>query len=332
MSQTIVRVGRGGAVESLHRVSVAVVDAKGKLRAWSGSADLPTITRSAIKPFQALPLVEDGGCERWGITDPELALCTASHNGEPFHVEAALAMLARIGLDESALACGPQRPMHPESALALDRAGRLPTRVHNNCSGKHAGMLALARLHGWSSDGYQRSDHPVQRRMRQTFAHWAGVAPGTLSEGVDGCGIPTFGASLSVVAGAFARLASAARTEGTAAHRVVSAMTRHPEHVAGTGRACTDVMRAGRGRVFVKIGAEGVYGAGWPEAGLGLALKVEDGAMRASPPALVAVLCALGWPLEDDAALSAHAEPPVKNTRNEAVGKLTVDVRLERPG
>ncbi len=330
MKQTTVHVWRGAGVESVHRVSVAVADAKGKLRAWSGDALLPTLARSAIKPFQALPLVEDGGLLRWGITDPELALCAASHNAEPFHVTAALSLLARIGQDEEALACGPQRPMHPESALALDRAGRLPTRIHNNCSGKHAGMLALARLHGWPTEGYQRSDHPVQRRMRETFALWAEVAPETLSEGVDGCGIPTFGASLSVVAGAFARLASAAQTAGTAAHRVVSAMTRHPEYVAGTGRACTDVMRAARGRVLVKIGAEGVYGAGWPEAGLGLALKVEDGAMRAAPPALVAVLRALGWPLEEDAALSAHAEPAVKNTRNETVGKLTVDVRLER--
>jgi len=332
MSRTLVRASRGGAVESVHRVSLAVVDAGGSLCAWSGDADLLTITRSAIKPFQALPLVEDGGLERFGLSDPELALVTASHNAEPFHVEATLAILAKIGETEEALACGPQRPMHAASALALDRAGRLPTRIHNNCSGKHAGMLALARLHGWPSEGYQHPDHPVQLRMRETFAGWAGVAPEEFSEGTDGCGIPTFGASLRVVAGAFARLAEAAHTAGSAAARVISAMTRHPEYVAGTGRACTDVMRAAHGRVFVKIGAEGVYGAGWPEAGLGLALKVEDGAMRASPPALVAVLRALAWPLEDAPALAVHAEPPVRNTRGEIVGKLTAEVRLERRG
>jgi L-asparaginase II len=258
-----------------------------------------------------------------GISDEELALCTASHNGEPFHVTAARRLLTRAGADEGMLACGAHAPMSPVAAAALDAAGAQPTRIHNNCSGKHAGMLALARAHGWPLDGYHHLDHPVQQRVLQTLSHWTGVSPTSIGLGVDGCGLPTFALPLDAAATACAGLAAEANDADTPAGRVVGAMIRHPEYVAGTGRLCTAVMQAAATPVFAKVGAEGYYCAGVPSMRLGLALKVEDGAKRASEPALLAALHAVGA-LEDDEleALSDFARPRVLNTRGDVVGEI----------
>jgi L-asparaginase II len=306
----------------------------GRVVARAGDAARVTYARSAVKPVQALPLVEDGGIERFGITEAELALCCASHNGEPEHVETALALLGRLGLGEEALACGPASPMRAETARALLRRGEAPRRVHNNCSGKHAGMLALARLHGWTPEGYERPDHPVQQRILSTVAAWAGVQPGTVGIGVDGCGVPTFALPLSALARSFARLGAVAAAEPeSAAARITGAMTRHPEYVAGTGRLCTRLMRAAEGRVVVKLGAEGVYCAAVPGRGLGLALKAEDGAGRAAEPVLLAVLLQLG---AIDAGvverLREFAEPELRNTRDEVVGRIRAVVELDGAG
>ncbi len=328
-----VEVLRGETVESRHRVHIAVVDDGGRLRASAGEPALRTFARSSVKALQALPLVEDGGVDRFGLTDAELALCCASHGGEPYHVEAARSILAKAGAPESALACGAQPPWHEPSASALRAAGEGPGRIHNNCSGKHAGMLALARLHGWPADGYHRAEHPLQQRMFAEVARWTETRRDALATGIDGCGVLTFAVPLTGLAGAFARLCAAAERGDEGPGRLVAAMRRHPEHVAGTGRLCTDLIRVTGGRIVAKVGAEGVYVAGAPGEGLGIALKVEDGAKRAAEPALLGVLLRLGAiTAAEYGALEGYAEPALMNTRSERVGRIRPVVELEARG
>lgn len=330
MSEARVDVWRGPMVESSHRVNVAVVDAGGVVRAAAGDASIVCYARSAVKPFQALPLVEDGVVGHFRFTAGELALCCASHSGEPTHVKGVRGMLRKIGVEEEALACGPHEPFHEPSARALRRAGQMPAPVHNNCSGKHGGMLGLARFHGWALAGYHRIDHPVQRRMLTEMARWSRVHVDDIGVAVDGCGAATFAFDLSAMAGAFARFAAAARAGEEGPREIVQAMVRWPEHVAGSGRLCTQLMRAAEGRIFAKVGAEGVYCAGIPGAELGVAVKVEDGSTRASQPALLAVLRTLGLLSDDEmAALARFAEPDILNTRGERVGAVRASVQLE---
>ncbi|MGQ0563270.1 MAG: asparaginase [Gemmatimonadota bacterium] len=327
---SVVDVARGSVIESRHRVSAAVVDAHGRLRASTGEPGLLTYARSAIKPIQALPLVEDGVIDRYEITDQELALCCASHSGEPRHVDAVRAMLRKIGADEDALACGPHAPLGKGAADALATAGRQPGRIHNNCSGKHAGMLALARYYSWPLVGYHHAEHPVQQRMLAELSRWSGVAAEAIPVAVDGCGVTTFALSLEKLAAAFAVFAAAVRRGADAPARIAGAMVRHPEYVAGSRRLCTDLMRVARGRIFLKVGAEGVYLAGIPGAELGIAVKVEDGGPRAAEPALIAVLQALALLTEDEVAqLANYAEPDVLNTRGERVGTIRARIKLE---
>lgn len=324
-----VEVRRGAVVESRHAVSIAVADGEGVLRATAGDAELVTFARSAIKPLQALPLVDDGVAETFGFGAAELALACASHSGEPYHVDVAQGMLRRIGLDEHALACGAHPPMHEVSAQRLRDMGRGPTRIHNNCSGKHAGMLALARVHDWPIAGYHEIDHPVQQRMLQELTRWSGVAPEDIAIAVDGCGVATFALPLSGMARAFGGLAAAARRGENAPATIVRAMTTYPEYVGGTDRLCTELTRASAGRIVAKVGAEGVYCAAVPGAELGIALKVEDGAKRAAEPALLAVLHALGVLSDDEiGVLARFAEPVLCNTRRENVGELRAIVEL----
>jgi L-asparaginase II len=332
LTGTRVEVWRGGLVESIHRASVAVVDAAGRLRASAGAPGLVAFARSAVKPIQALPVVEDGAVDQFGLTEQELALCCASHSGETRHVEAARSMLHKVGLEEEALACGPHAPWYGPAAEALRDAGVVPGRVHNNCSGKHVGMLALARVHGWPVAGYQELQHPVQRRLLREIARWTGSIDEEIPTAVDGCGVVTYALTLQAMAGAFARMAAAARAGDTVVSRVVHAMVRWPEYVGGTGRLCTQVMRAVGGRIFAKVGAEGVYCAGIPGAELGVALKVEDGATRAAEPLLLAVLKALGLLSDDEmGGLARYAEPDIENTRHERVGHVHAVVEL-KPG
>ena len=330
MGEARVEVWRGTQVESVHRVSVAVCGGDGQLRAHAGDPELSIFARSAVKPLQALPLVEDGVADRFGLTQAELALCCASHSGEPRHVELAESILRKIGAAEEALACGPHTPFHEPSARALREAGSEPGRIHNNCSGKHGGMLALARMHGWPLTGYHQPAHAVQQRMLQEIARWTGLTPDEVGTATDGCGVVTFAAPLRALAFAFARFSAAARRNEAGPARIVQAMTKSPEVVAGTGRLDTEVMRATAGRLFVKVGAEGIYLAGVPGAELGIALKAEDGAQRAAEPALLAVLRGLSLVSDDElAGLSRFAEPSIQNTRGDVVGAVRAVVKLE---
>ena len=326
-SPSVVEVTRGSVVESRHVIHIAVADARRGLIASSGDATCVTFVRSAVKMFQALPLVEDGVATAIGLTGEELALCTASHNAEPFHVDASRRMLAKAGVREEDLACGAHEPMYPPAAEALRRAGIAPGRIHNNCSGKHAGMLALAQHRGWPLDGYHRLEHPVQQRVLKTLAAWGGVDANAIALAVDGCGLPTFALPLDRVALACAKFAAA--QSGEPAATISSAMTAHPEYVAGTGRLCTVLMATAYERLFAKVGAEGYYCAGVPGRGLGIALKAEDGARRAAEPALLAVLRMLEVLTSHELdTLREYAHPVVLNTRGETVGEIRTRIEL----
>ncbi|KFE60123.1 asparaginase [Hyalangium minutum] len=328
MSSLSIESTRSGIAESVHRVSVVVTDVSGRAVASAGDSERMTYWRSSAKPFQALPLVMDGAADRWGFGTRELALACASHSSEPVHRELAEAMLRACGCEESQLACGPHPPLSAAVAEEAARTGVKLTPKWSNCSGKHSGMLALARHHGWPTQGYERLGHPVQERLLAEVRRWTGLGPEGLHLGVDGCTAVCFALPLSAMATAYARLGT---SEEAGARRVREAMWAHPELVAGTGRLCTELMAACRGTVLAKVGAEGVYCAALPALGLGVALKVEDGDGRCSPPALLAVLrqvaakrgaeTGLTLPLEG---LTHHEEPVLRNTRGEVMGSLRV--------
>lgn len=333
MPDQFVDVVREAVRESRHRIHAAVVDAEGQVRAWVGDPDLATYFRSAAKPFQALPVVDDGALDRFGITLEELAICCGSHSGEPRHVAAVESILRKLGTVGEALACGPHAPFHERSRRDLAEAGLEPGRMHNNCSGKHAGMIALARVHGWDPEGYHRPEHPVQGRVIAEVSRWVGMPAEAIAMGTDGCGVVCFAMPLRQMALAYARLASGARRGDRGATYVVGAMTSYPEMVAGEGRLCTQLMEATEGRIFAKVGAEGVYCVGVPGAELGIALKVEDGSARAVAPAVLALLRQLDLISEDDlGALHSQAYPDVSNSRGETVGQIRAGIALQTPG
>ena len=314
-------VSRGGLVESSHRFHAVIAAADGGCIAAIGGAETPTFARSAIKPLQATAVLEDGAGDALGLEGEEIALACASHGGEPEHVAVVRRALGRAGACEDDLACGPHPPLFAPAADALAAAGLRPGRVHNNCSGKHAAMLALARHYGAPLAGYNAPDHPVQRRMAAEVCRWAGTHERDLQCAVDGCGVVTFRLPLGALAGAFARWGVASGVPA----RVRSVVSAHPHLLAGTGRLCTAISRETRGAVLAKVGAEGVYCACVPGSGHGLAVKVLDGARRAADAAVVALLRAFGAVDEGVAErLWQVAAPPLRNTRDEVVGRIEV--------
>jgi L-asparaginase II len=316
---------RGDRTETVHRVHVAVVDAGGAIVARAGDPGLVTFWRSAAKPFQALPLVADGAAERFNLEDEHLALACASHSSEPAQVERVRGFLARIGAKESDLRCGPHVPLSDAVAQEYRAQGVSLTPVHSNCSGKHTGMLALARHHEWPTADYHLLSHPVQQRCLVEVSGWTDLPVEAIGTGVDGCGVVCFALPLREMALAYARLAAPTHSPQSTG-RVVAAMLRHPELVAGEGRPCTEMMRAFPDRVITKVGAEGVYCAVLVREGLGVALKVEDGHGLAAALAMASTLAALGLEPQPESLVSRVNY----NTRGEAVGELRVFGTLER--
>jgi L-asparaginase II len=320
---------RGEVVESIHRVHVAVAHAEQGLIASAGNPAHDSFVRSSIKMFQALPFVEGGGVDRFQLTGEELALCTASHNGEPFHVAAARSILAKAKVTDHALACGPHLPLHEKTAHAMLCAGEPPGRIHNNCSGKHAGMLAHCVQQQWVIDGYHRASHPMQQRVTSTLTRWMRVDEADITLAIDGCGLPTFALPLDAVAVGCAKFSAAVADGDAAPSAIFNAMVAHPEFVAGTDRLDTDLMRVAGARLFAKVGAEGFYTAAIPSMRIGVALKVEDGNKRAAEPALLAVLRHLDAIGADEfKRLSKYSTPELVNTRNEVVGHVQVNLSI----
>jgi L-asparaginase II len=289
----LVEVTRGGMVESRHRGIAAIVDADGHVVAHWGDFEKPVFARSAIKSLQAIPLVESGAADAFGVTDEELALACSSHNGESRHTTLVSAWLDRIGCTPADLECGTHLPYDEATAHALIRAGEAPNTVHNNCSGKHTGMLATARHKGEPTAGYIRFDHPVQQRIMGVLEQMTAQDLSNAPWGVDGCGIPTIAIPLGSLALSMARLADPQDLPDRRAEaitRIRQAWGKHPYLIGGRGTFDTRMMEAIDGQALIKIGAEGVMCAVLPELGLGIALKIEDGASRAAGIAMAALL------------------------------------------
>ncbi len=322
----LVEVLRGDIVESVHRGAIAIVDGDGKLVREIGDIAQPVFPRSAVKAIQALPLIETGAADAYGLGDKELALACASHSGEREHAELAASILAGTGLDETALECGSHWPSNHDATVALARSGQLPNPLHNNCSGKHAGFLCVCCHQEIGYRGYVKFDHAFQKLVRETMEEVTGARHGRENAAIDGCAIPTYAVPLKNLAIGFARMVTGnglAPVRAKAAKRLLSACMAEPFYVAGTGRVCTKLMEAALGRIFVKVGAEGVYCAAIPELGLGIALKCEDGAGRAAEVAISALLASFFTKNEAlFAKLSALSRPFVENRKGEPVGVL----------
>jgi L-asparaginase II len=323
----LVEVMRGPLVESRHRAAVAVADADGGTVLALGDVAMPIFPRSAIKALQALALVEAGAAERYGFADEELALACASHSGEPAHIAGVERMLAKAGLDRSALRCGAHWPISQAASAALARTGA-PSALHNNCSGKHAGFLCLACAMGADHSDYWRPEHPVQRQVHAVLEDFAGAVLAQDVCAIDGCSVPTWAVPLENLAQGFAKFGTGrglSRKRAAAAARLRKACAENPWFVAGTGRFCTEIMQLLGQRVFVKTGAEGVYCGALPELGLGIALKCDDGAGRAAQ-AIMAALIARFLPLTDAhrAALAPHIAPSLRNWNGIEVGRIRV--------
>ncbi len=316
-------VTRGDAVESKHRVHAAVVDATGRLLASARDANVVTYWRSCAKPFQVMPLLRSGGFDRLKWGDDQLALACASHGGEPEHVAIASAMLGSMGLEEGDLACGPHDPLSARGVKLMREAGLRPTRLHNNCSGKHAAMLARAHTEGWSHQGYERTGHPVQRDILAEVATWCDLPESALLQAVDGCGAVVFGLPLERMAYAYARLTDAANRGDDIPARIVHAMRTRPFLIGGSDRFDSALMEETEGRVLSKVGAEGVHTVAVIDQAIGVAVKVEDGAQRAQFAAVLRLLQQLGTLPEDlPPRLAEFAHRPLRNTRGEVVGEV----------
>ncbi|MFT7772055.1 asparaginase [Roseateles sp.] len=334
MNPVLVEVLRGDAVESRHTGALAIVDASGAVHTALGDVARPVFPRSAVKLLQALPLVASGAAQAFGLTDAELALACASHSGEPEHVATAAGMLAKLGLTADALECGTQWPSREPVLRGMVARGELATPLHNNCSGKHSGFVCLAchmatgaRNAGTEpaefTRGYVAAEHPVMREVSAALSAATGVDVERAPRGTDGCSIPTFALPLRSLALAFARCGTGqGLSEGhaRAASRLRRAVAAAPFMVGGTDRFDTRVMQAFGERLFCKIGAEGVYCAALPELGLGVALKIDDGAARAAEAAMAAVAAALLK--TEDTLLRGYSHLQLRNWRGLDVGSL----------
>jgi len=318
-----VEVTRGDVVESTHRVHAAVIGADEVLVAAARDAQLVTMWRSCSKFFQVMPFIASGGFDQLHWGPEELALACASHGGEPEHLAVAARMLASLGLEEGDLACGPHEPLATRGAKLWRESGQPLTRLHNNCSGKHAAMLARARTAGWATRGYEQPDHQVQRSCLGEVSSWTGVPLDDMPIAVDGCGVAVMALALDRMALAYARLGRAVHAGEEVPSRIVGAVRANPHLLGGTDRFDTVLLQETDGAVLAKVGAEGVHSVTVPAMGLGLALKVEDGALRAQHIAVLSALQQLGvLPAELPPRLAEFAQKSVRNTRSERVGMI----------
>ncbi len=319
-------VTRGGIVESEHFVRYAVAGPDGTVHESVGDIAGSTFMRSSAKPLICTVVVQSGAADRFGLSDEELAVAAGSHSGEPRHIQAVRSIFHKIGLDESALECGAHPPIHEPSAKALAAEDLEPGRIHNNCSGKHAAIMALAVLRGVDPAGYTAPDHPAQVEILSGCAELLGVERASFVIGIDGCGIPVIAVPLRAAAACYARFADPERFGprwSSAAARVRDAMLSHPFYVAGTGRFDTDLMKATSRTIFCKGGAEGYHASTSLEKILGVCVKVADGNYRAVSPFVLGKLTNLGAIDQRAAgALRNHLRPKVKNYSGTVVGEI----------
>ena len=338
MATLMAEITRGGLVESSHLGHAVAVDGNTEMVAWAGDPETRMFFRSSAKPFQAIPLVASGAADVYGFTTAELALASASHNATTRHQEVVASMLAKAGLQESDLQCGITAPLDEEEKARVTLGLIQPSLIQCECSGKHAGMLATCRHRGWPIESYLEPDHPLQQEIRSILAMACGVPADTLDVGIDGCGLPTFGAPIRAFAAAYAVFADpdGARWDGpppyrSALYRLQEAFAKHPELVSGDGEIDTTIMRATGGRVLAKLGAEGLLCMAIPERRLGVAVSDTSGSERGLGPGAVAVLRELE--LVDRGVLAMLQEelcPVVQNFAGQPVGETRNVLSMSR--
>lgn len=323
---TLVELRRGSVIESTHRGAIAVVDSEGGVVLSVGNVEGPVVPRSAVKALQALPMVEAGASESLRLGNKALALACASHSGEPGHVDVVAQMLAGVGKDDTVLECGIHWPTDQNAALDLARRGARPRQLHNQCSGKHAGFVCLSYLIGVDPSSYTDPRHPVQGAVMDTLASLTGISLEAGAHVIDGCMAPSWPVPLRCMALAFSRFGSGhglGRVRAEAARKLRAACAAEPWYVGGTARFCTKVMALMGSRAFVKFGAEGVYCASLPECGLGIAIKCDDGAVRAAEVVMAALIRRyLDLDAATDDALESFIEPVVKTWSGREAGRL----------
>ncbi len=333
-SCSLVAVKRGKITESTHRGSVAVVDHLGVMIASVGDSGMITYMRSAAKPVQGVAVLENIPAESLPISTEEIALMVSSHSGEDEHVHIGQHLMAKIALKESDLCCGTHFPLNRSAANELVKKSRKPDVWHCSCSGKHLGMLALAKYMGYPLKGYYLPDHPVQQIMLKTLAGFTDLVPNEIILGTDGCGVPVFGMSLEKMALAFARLVrpvdfKTARKK--ACDQICQAMRRHPVIVAGEGCFTTDLILRTGGKIIAKEGNEGIFCLGVPEKGWGVAVKIDDGSTRAVAPVVMEVLRQLDLlSAEEQKGFGDHLEPKIINHRKENIGSIKAEFKLQK--
>ena len=325
IGEPLIGITRGKELESVHHVAACAVDAEGSVIYELGELDVPIYLRSTAKPFIAAAVIAAGARERFGLEPQEIAVMAASHSGEPFHVEAVRSILRKIRMPETALQCGTHAPYNAAAASALDRDGIAPAPIHNNCSGKHAGILALCVIMGSDPDTYLQPENPAQRRVLRFCARLSGENIGNLPIAVDGCGIPVYAVTLRAAAISYMRLATLRGIDSCDAEALAvvrAAMVEHPQYVSGTGEFDARLMQAAKGALVCKGGAEGVHGTALIDRGAGLVCKVVDGSSRSRAPAVLTSLRSLG--VLDTAALAALEDlehPMIYNRVGRPVGK-----------
>ncbi len=339
-SEILAKAIRGETVESIHRGHLIIIEGDGKTVAQLGNPETVTFWRSSAKPFQTLPFLLSGAVERFGFTEKEIALACGSHSGESFHVETARKMLAKADFTEADLRCGAHLPFDEKTAEQMIRSGEKPTQLHNNCSGKHAAMLALARHIGADAQTYEQLENPVQRKVLETVSAFTDISEDQIKIGIDGCALPNFALPISAMARAFARLVFPPKSFDDklfrACRRIVTAMMDFPEMIGGSRRLDTLIMQAAPGKVVSKVGAEGVYLAGilpserW-KTGLAIAFKIEDGDdQRARAVVAIDLLRQLGILDEsNDEKLREYSPIVIKNRRGDMVGRIVPDLDLK---
>lgn len=330
----VANVYRGGAVESSHNGHIAVVDAQGNLLYSYGDPFRQTFARSAMKPLQAIPVVETGAAQRFGFEKADLALACASHNGEERHRSRAASMLEKAGQTETMLQCGTHPPREDESFKKYIKEDLELTPVFSNCSGKHSGMVATAVHMGEDPSNYHEPSHPVQQRILEAISDMTSYPKEQILMGTDGCGVPVHRLPLANLALAFARLAKPETIENPtrqqAAQTIADAMVAHPEMVGGKKRYCTDLMTVYHGRIVGKVGAEAVYCLGDRETGIGLAIKIEDGGTRVLHAVVNEVLRQLGIGVGQELdELAFYTDPEVKNMSGNVVGQIKAEFKLQ---
>ena len=331
----MVKTYRGTIEDLIHHGRAAVCSADGKLLYSFGDPDRITFARSSAKPMQAIAVCESGALEKYGVTERELALMCASHNGEDFHVEAVRAILKKAGLDESYLLCGGAYPIDPKAALDMKSRGLPPDAVHCDCSGKHSGMLLTARIYGEDLATYPRPEHPVQKRIMGIMADLCDYPEEKIITAIDGCGVPVHAMPLHKLAQGYARMSQPSlfpEKRAAAIARITAAMTAYPEMVAGTNRLCTDLMRAFGDRLFSKSGAASFYGIGIKDKGIGVALKLEDGCSEFVPLVVLRILEEIGviTSAEAEENMQKYLDLNIYNHAGTVVGKKEVCFHLQK--